>query len=92
LPVPAANINKIAAFKNVIYYATAPVPVLGGDIPGQVPELRAYNLKKRKALTRPKASATALLCLPMAQPCSMNKRANGWCCPPPSSRTRNPNR
>ncbi|MGC8532483.1 MAG: S41 family peptidase [Acidiphilium sp.] len=51
LPVPAANINKIAAFKNIVYYATAPVPVLGGNIPGQVPELRAYNLKKRKALT-----------------------------------------
>lgn len=51
LPVPAANINEIAEFKKIIYYATAPVPVLGGDIPGQMPQLRAYDLKKRKSIT-----------------------------------------
>ena len=51
VPVPAANISQVAAYKGVVYYSTTPVPVLGGAIPGQAPELRAYNLKKRKALT-----------------------------------------
>ena len=49
--VPAANITQVAEYKGVVYYATAPVPVLGGSIPGQVPELRAYNMKKRKGMT-----------------------------------------
>ena len=51
VPVPAANIREVAEFKGVVYYATAPVPVLGGAIPGQVPQLRAYDLTKRKGLT-----------------------------------------
>ncbi len=51
VPVPAANIMQVAQFKGVVYYATAPVPVLGGAIPGEVPQLRAYNLTKRKGLT-----------------------------------------
>ncbi len=51
VPVPAANIAQVAEAKGIVYYATVPVPVLGGAIPGQVPELRAYSLAKRKALT-----------------------------------------
>lgn len=51
VPVSAANITQVAQFKGVVYYATAPVPVLGGAIPGEVPQLRAYNLTKRKGLT-----------------------------------------
>ncbi|EQD71255.1 peptidase S41, partial [mine drainage metagenome] len=51
VPVPAANIMQVAEAKGVVYYATMPVPVLGGAIPGEMPELRAYDLAKRKALT-----------------------------------------
>ncbi len=51
VPVPAANIVETAEAKGVLYYVTVPVPVLGGAIPGQMPELRAYDLAKRKALT-----------------------------------------
>ena len=51
VPVPAANIAQVAEAKGTVYYLTVPVPVLGGAIPGMVPELRAYNLAKRKSLT-----------------------------------------
>lgn len=51
VPVPAANIEETAEAKGILYYLTAPVQVLGGAIPGQKPELRAYNVAKRKALT-----------------------------------------
>ena len=51
LPVPAANIAEVTEAKGVVYYATVPAPVLGGSIPGQVPQLQAFDLAKRKALT-----------------------------------------
>lgn len=51
VPVPAANIAQVAADKGVVYYATMPVPVIGGAIPGEAPELRAYDLQKRKDMT-----------------------------------------
>jgi hypothetical protein len=51
VPVPAANIMQTAEFHGVVYYATAPVPVLGGAIPGQAPTLSAYDLGRRKGLT-----------------------------------------
>ncbi len=51
VPVPAANITQVAEFKGVVFYSTAPVPVLGGAIPGEVAELLAYNMKKRKGMT-----------------------------------------
>jgi tricorn protease len=51
VPVPAANIMSVAEFNGVVYYSTSPIPVLGGGVPGEVPQLRAYDLKKRKALT-----------------------------------------
>ena len=51
VPVPASNIAQVAEAKGVVYYVTVPVPVLGGAIPGEMPELRAYDLAKRKVLT-----------------------------------------
>ncbi len=59
VPVPAANIMQVAQFKGVVYYATAPVPVLGGAIPGEVSQLRAYSLTKRKGLTLAQGKAIA---------------------------------
>lgn len=51
VPVPAANITQVAEFHGTVFYATDPIPVLGGSIPGEAPQLRAYNLAKRKGLT-----------------------------------------
>ena len=51
VPVPAANIAQVAEFHGTVFYATEPVPVIGGAIPGEAPQLRAYNLEKRKGLT-----------------------------------------
>jgi tricorn protease len=58
VPVPAANITNVAEAKGVVYYSTLPIPVIGGGVPGEVPELRAYDLKKRKALTLAKGVAS----------------------------------
>ena len=51
VPVPAANISAVAASKGVVYYSTTPIATIGGSVPGEVPQLRAYDLGKRKALT-----------------------------------------
>ena len=51
VPVPAANISDVAEYKGVVYYSTVPIPTIGGSVPGEAPELRAYDLKQRKALT-----------------------------------------
>ena len=49
VPVPAANITDVAEFNGVVYYSTAPISTIGGSVPGEVPELRAYSIKARKA-------------------------------------------
>ncbi|MGA7965799.1 MAG: PDZ domain-containing protein [Gammaproteobacteria bacterium] len=51
LPVPAANINRVVAAKGVVYYTTRPNYVIGGHLTGLEPQLRAYDLKKRKDRT-----------------------------------------
>jgi tricorn protease len=51
LPVPAANIGDVVASHGVVFYNTRPNPVLGGQLTGEKPQLRAYNLAKRKDLT-----------------------------------------
>ena len=51
VPVSAANISSVAEFNGVVFYSTVPIPTLGSAIPGEAPQLRAYDLKKRKALT-----------------------------------------
>lgn len=58
VPVPAANITNVAEFKGVVYYSTVPIATIGGGVPGEVPELRAFDLKKRKALTLAKGLAS----------------------------------
>ena len=51
VPVPAANITQVAEAHGVVYYATVPISTIGGAVPGEVGQLRAYNLHTRKALT-----------------------------------------
>ena len=51
LPVPATNISGVLAAKGVVFYTTQPNYVIGGHLTGEKPQLRAYDLKKRKDLT-----------------------------------------
>lgn len=51
LPVPAANITAVVAAKGVVYYTTQPDQILGGKLSGETPQVRAYDLAKRKDLT-----------------------------------------
>ncbi len=51
LPVPATNIDRVIAADGVVYYTTQPNYVIGGHLTGEKPQLRAYDLKKRKDRT-----------------------------------------
>ena len=51
LDVPAANISQILEAKGVVFYVTEPNETLGDPLTGEKPELRAYDLKKRKEHT-----------------------------------------
>jgi len=48
LPTPPANLQNLAAAKNVVLYVAAPVQGLSGTIPGESFSLHAYDLKERK--------------------------------------------
>lgn len=48
LPVQDANISGDFAAKGVLFYLTTPNQTMDGPLPGEVPELRAYDLKQRK--------------------------------------------
>ncbi|HUJ41222.1 MAG TPA: PDZ domain-containing protein [Candidatus Acidoferrales bacterium] len=51
LPVPPAVINGIAASKGFLYYSTQPVQGLSGPLPGEEPELHAFDMSARKDKT-----------------------------------------
>ncbi|MGH8274416.1 MAG: S41 family peptidase [Gammaproteobacteria bacterium] len=48
LPVATANIGGIAESNSVVFYTTYPNPILGQPLPGEQPELMAYDMNKRK--------------------------------------------
>ena len=48
LPTPPANVQNLAAAKNLVLYVVAPVQGLSGTIPGESFSLHAYDLKERK--------------------------------------------
>ena len=48
IPMPPAQIRGLAAGKSVVFYTTAPVQGLSGPIPGEEPQLHAYDVKERK--------------------------------------------
>jgi tricorn protease len=48
LAVPPAVIRVIDASKDAIYYASVPIQGLSGPLPGENPEVHAYDLKDRK--------------------------------------------
>jgi len=51
VPVPDASIAGVAAAHGIVYYLSTPEPVLGHAMPGRKPELRAFDMKKRKDMT-----------------------------------------
>lgn len=48
LPVSTANMGGIAESNGVVFYTTSPNPILGKPLPGEKPELMAYDMNKRK--------------------------------------------
>jgi tricorn protease len=47
LPIPAANINGLAATPGQLFYSTVPNQMIAGPLPGTQPELHVYDLAKR---------------------------------------------
>ncbi|HXW13708.1 MAG TPA: PDZ domain-containing protein [Terriglobia bacterium] len=48
LPTPPANIARLQAGKDGIYYSTSPISGLSGALPGEHPAIHVYDLKERK--------------------------------------------
>ena len=48
LPTPPANIVRLEAGKDGVYYSTAPVRGLSGPLPGEQSAIHVYDLKERK--------------------------------------------
>jgi len=48
LPTPPANIARLQAGKDGIYYSTSPISGLSGPVPGEHPAIHVYDLKERK--------------------------------------------
>lgn len=56
VPVPADNYSNVAVAGGVVYFATVPNQVLGGNLTGETPTLHAYSLEKRKEITLAKGT------------------------------------
>ncbi len=48
LPTPPANIARLQAGKDGVYYSTSPISGLSGPLPGEHPAIHVYDLKERK--------------------------------------------
>ena len=48
LPIPASNINGLAATPGHVFYSTVPNQTIAGPLPGMQPELHVYDLSKRE--------------------------------------------
>jgi tricorn protease len=48
LPVATGNYGGLMASKDAVFYVSQPVAGLSGPLPGEKPELAAYDLKERK--------------------------------------------
>ena len=51
LPVATGNYAGLAASKDAVFYLSQPVVGLSGPLPGEKPEMGAYDLKERKSGT-----------------------------------------
>ena len=48
LPIPVADINGLDVRGDAVYYYTTAPQTIEGPLPGEKPELRVYDMKKRK--------------------------------------------
>ncbi len=48
LPIPSGNIYGLSASGNFVYYVTRGVYTLDGPLPGEAPEIHAFDMSKRK--------------------------------------------
>jgi tricorn protease len=48
LPIPPANIAKLQAGKDGVYYSTVPASGLSGPLPGEQAAIHVYDMKERK--------------------------------------------
>jgi tricorn protease len=48
LPIPAADINALAARDDRVFYGTVPSQTIEGPLPGEKPALHVYDMKERK--------------------------------------------
>ena len=46
--MPPANIARLQAGKDGVYYSTSPISGLSGPLPGEHPAIHVYDLKERK--------------------------------------------
>lgn len=51
LPIAAANIGSLDVRGEEVYYMTLPPPMIDGPLPGEQPELHAFDMAKRKDAT-----------------------------------------
>lgn len=49
LPVPPANISELVATPTALYYASRPIATANGPLPGSLPAIDRYALKKRQS-------------------------------------------
>jgi tricorn protease len=48
LPIPPANMNRLGAAKDRVFYVTQPIEGLSGPLPGESTAIHVYDLDKRK--------------------------------------------
>jgi tricorn protease len=48
LPMPVANVDTLAAAKNLVLYSTLPIFGLSGPLPGEAPTIHVFDMAKRK--------------------------------------------
>jgi tricorn protease len=49
LPMPVANIDTLAAAKDLVLYSTLPIFGLSGPLPGEQPTIHVFDMAKRKS-------------------------------------------
>ncbi len=48
LPIPAGNLQTLAAADDLIFYISSPIMGLSGPLPGETPAIHVFDLKERK--------------------------------------------
>ncbi|MGD8690265.1 MAG: PDZ domain-containing protein [Gammaproteobacteria bacterium] len=51
LPVPSGNYRNLATASGRVYYTSSPVFTIGGELPGETPDLHVFDMDKREDKT-----------------------------------------